>query len=277
MIVRYPRLQRDVAEHPTLLAERSAHHHPPNRLLSRFRARRVEFLRTLLDLALALLRDPAGNITLSIPVTVSEEGTSTGLGAIIVGALRQALVGAVTAPLKMLGAGFSALASAAGSNGAQSLPCAPGETQPAPEADETLDGLAKLLGERPELVIRLFGRSGKSDRDPVAQQILIERVQGDEGLPDLEDSGFFARRRVAGALADGKTEELDPEDQALLARYVGAIEVPAERLASLALARAEAARVVLVEGRGVDPERLDIAANPAEAGEPGVVIELEVR
>src|SRR5690606_12791687 len=67
-----------------------------------------------LDLALALLRDPAGNITLSIPVAVDERGASAGIGTVIAGAIRQALVGALTAPLKLLGAGFSALTGGGG-------------------------------------------------------------------------------------------------------------------------------------------------------------------
>src|SRR5690606_641683 len=42
-----------------------------------------------LDVALALLRDPAGNISLDVPVAVDEQGTSTGIGSIVAGALRQ--------------------------------------------------------------------------------------------------------------------------------------------------------------------------------------------
>jgi hypothetical protein len=236
-----------------------------------------------LDVALALLRDPAGNITLSIPVTVDEGGTRTGVGTVIAGAIRQALVGALTAPLKILGAGFSALAGAAGGGGnetAKPLTSAPGEAALEPEADESLSAIAELLARRPELAVRLRGRTGTADRPRVAEQILIERVQGDEGLPPLEDAGFLARRRVSGALEErgkGGAGALEPADQALLERYVASVEVTPDRLAALARARAESARQALVEGRGVDPERVDAADSPAPEGEPGVSIELEAR
>src|SRR5574338_1180534 len=48
MIVRNPRLQRHVAEHPTLIPERSAHLLSPQRPLIMFWVANAEFLRTLL-------------------------------------------------------------------------------------------------------------------------------------------------------------------------------------------------------------------------------------
>src|SRR6185503_19835885 len=55
-------------------------------------------------LALALLRDPGGDIALPIPLEYGGRGTSAGVGAILLGALRAAITGAVTSPIKALGA-----------------------------------------------------------------------------------------------------------------------------------------------------------------------------
>src|SRR5574338_208899 len=57
MIVRNPRLQRHVAEHPTLIPERSAHLLSPQRPLIMFWVANAEFLRTLLEGALEAFRD----------------------------------------------------------------------------------------------------------------------------------------------------------------------------------------------------------------------------
>lgn len=233
-----------------------------------------------LDVALALLRDPAGDIALSVPVTVDEQGARTGIGTIVAGALRQALLGALTSPLKMLGALGSGVGGLlGGGDGPAIRPIAsePGRAAPAEGAHERFEGLAKLLGERPQLALRLRGRTGDADRPLVAQRILAERIESGEGLPEIPDgAGFFARRRIENALrerAAGEPGELDPEDEALLARYVAAVDVPEERLAELARARAEALREEIVREAGVDGARLLVGA-PAAPGDPGVVLEL---
>lgn len=232
-----------------------------------------------LDVALALLRDPAGNISLSVPVSVDEKGTSTGVGAIVAGALRQALVGALTSPLKMLGAVGSGVGGllGGGDGGMQPLATDPGAIEPREGQAERYEGVVRLLAERPQLGLRLHGRTGDADRPLVAQRILAERIEAGEGLPALDDgAGFLARRRISGALqerARGGSGELNPEDEALLDRYAAAVHVPDERLAALARARAEAVREVATRDFGVAPERLSIG-DPAPPGEPGVVLEL---
>lgn len=232
-----------------------------------------------LDLALALLRDPTGNISLSIPVSVDENGTRTGVATIVAGALRQALIGAITSPLKMLGSVASGVGGLFGGDGAGIAPIAvaPGAVAPEPGQGERYEGLVKLLAERPELALRLRGRTGPDDRPRVAEQMLIERVEAGDGLPELEDgAGFLQRRRIAGALADrgrGKPGELDSDDAAMLERYIAAVGVPDERLDALARARAEAVREIAVSDYGVSPTHLILAA-AAPSGAPGVLLEL---
>lgn len=231
-----------------------------------------------LDVALALLRDPAGNISLSVPVTVDEKGASTGVGSIIAGALRQALVAALTSPLKLLGAVGSGIGGVlGGGDGLPAIASEPGGSAPRGGQEERYEGLVRLLAERPQLGLRLRGRTGDADRRPVALQILAERLEAGDGLPELEDgAGLLARRRLSGAIrerAAGGEGALDPEDEALLGRYLAAVEVPEERLAALARARAEAVEAAAVSEYGVDPERLSVG-DPAPPGEPGVLLEL---
>jgi hypothetical protein len=229
-----------------------------------------------LDLALALLRDPAGDIRLDVPVAFDESGVETGLATIVTGALRQALVGALSAPLKLAGA---LLPEGGGADAALApLEAAAGRARLAPGADARLESLAKLLASRPTLGLRLAGRVGPADRPLVAEQILVERALADEDWPEVEDAGILARRRVRQALAArgrGEEPELSPEDQALLARYVAATPVPPARMQELARRRAEAARDALASQHGVGAARLALG-EAAPEGEPGVVVELTV-
>jgi hypothetical protein len=226
-----------------------------------------------IDLALALLRDPQGDIRLPIPVTVDEKGAGLDVGAVVRGALKQALVGALSSPLKMVGAVLPG--GGGGKPALEPLAAVAGGEALAPDAQARLAPLAELLASRPALGFRLAGRVGPEDRPVVAEQILVERAVAGEDLPQVEDTGFLARRRVAGALASrgrGESEELSPEDQALLARYKAAVEIPPERMAALARRRAEGVRDALVSTHAIDARRLEIA-EPGEAGSPGVLVE----
>jgi hypothetical protein len=229
-----------------------------------------------LDLALALLRDPKGDIALPIPVEYGEQGASAGIGAILLGALKAAITGAVTSPIKALGVllpeGGAAEISFA------PIAFAPGAAAAPPDAAEKLAPLAALLTQRPGLGLALVGHAGPEDRLALAEQILVERVAADRGLPPLEDAGFFARRRVQGALAErgrGEPGALEAEDEALLARYREATEVPAERYTDLARRRAEGVRDVLASAHALAPARL-VAEAGSQPAAPEVVPELRV-
>jgi hypothetical protein len=232
-----------------------------------------------IDLALALLRDPKGDIRLSIPVKVDEKGAQVSMGAIIASALKAALIGAITSPLKLLGGVFGG-GEGDGAPGLAIAPIAatPGMADLGPEASARSEGLARLLADRPAMVLVLKGRTGAEDRPVVAEQILVERLKTGDGLPDLDGAGFLARRRIGQALlardpsAGGKkqAEPLSKEDQALFDRYVAGVEIPAARLDDLAKRRAENLRALLV-ARKVAESRIQVAAREPEGG-PGVVL-----
>ncbi len=229
-----------------------------------------------LDLVLALLRDPQGDIALPIPLEYGEKGASAGIGTILLGALTAAVTGAVTSPIKALGV---LLPEGGGDEiSFEPIPFAAGSASAPDEASAKLAPLAGLLGQRPGLGLALVGSAGAADRLALAETILIERVSADRGLPDLADAGFFARRRVQGALtARGRGEEgvLEAEDQALFARYLEATEVSPERYADLARRRAEAVRDVFTTQHALAPARLTLAVG-ASAGASEVALELRV-
>jgi len=230
-----------------------------------------------IDLALALLRDPAGDIELRIPVRIDQKGASVSMGAVIASAMRQALIGAVTAPLKLLGAVFGAGSEAKGFS-IDPVASVPGTADVAAGQQGRTDGLVTLLAKRPQVGVSLRGRTGPEDLPLVAEQILVETQQAGKSLPSVKDSGFLARRRVVEALArkaKGKAPGLSAEDQALYERYVAAVQVPPERMRALATSRAQRVRALLIEKQVAD-NRIHVGEPEAE-GAPAVVIGLKTK
>jgi hypothetical protein len=228
-----------------------------------------------IDLALALLRDPQGDIALPVPVTVERGKTSVGLRAIVGGAVKAALVGALQSPLEGLGLVAGALAGGDAEVGMEPIRCLAGAAEPDAGEAERIAGLAEMLASRPGLGIALAGRAGPADESGLAERILAERVAADTA-PDLDGLGFFQRRRLVRALeerAAGGAPGLDAGDAATLERWIAAVEVPTDRVAALAGSRAEALRARLVADHGVPDARISLAA-AAEPGDPGVVVTL---
>ncbi len=229
-----------------------------------------------IDLALALLRDPRGDIALTVPVAYGEKGATADIGAIALGALQTAITGAVTSPIKALGVAIPEGGAASVSFAPMGF--APGDAALRGDAATRLAPLAELLAQRPGLALALIGRAGPDDRAALAERMLIELVAADRDLPEAADAGFFARRRVRSALDErghGKPGELAPEDQELLRRYLDATAVPVERFSDLARRRAEAVRDALASAHGIVPARL-LVESAAETGAPEVVPELRL-
>src|SRR4029450_8955797 len=92
-------------------------------------------------------------------------GASAGLGPILLGALRAALTGAVTSPLKALGMLMPGGGAAQSSSAAPSAPVvfAPGDATAPADAGAQLAPLASLLAQRPTLGLALVGHAGEGD------------------------------------------------------------------------------------------------------------------
>jgi hypothetical protein len=119
----------------------------------------------------------------------------------------------------------------------------------------------------------LRGRTSTDDRPSVAEQLLVERVEQGKGLPELDGAGFLARLRIKQILSlrsKGKSASVSVKDQPLFNRYLAAVEIPEDRLDTLAKLRAENVRDMLV-AKGVNAGRLSIG-NREAVGEAGVVI-----
>lgn len=232
-----------------------------------------------LTVALALLRDLDGDIVLDVPLERDPEGTRVGLGSIVAGALRQALLGALASPLKMASSLFG------GGAGAGTTPARigflPGRDVLAPEADEQLDGVGQLLASRPGLALRLGAAPAPADVRWLAERDVAAELATPRGvltaIGDIRERG--TRQRVAAALAaraSGQEGALEPEDAEALDRWVA--ERPAiapERLTALAEARVARVRAVLSQRHGIPEARVVPGDPPPEPPtEPSLLVSL---
>jgi hypothetical protein len=216
-----------------------------------------------LSLALALLRDPSGDIDLGIPMAVDREGNAAiDLMAVVRSALKQALVGAISSPLKLLGA------AAGGGGKSAGLAPAPiafrlGRAEPTKAGSESAERLAAFLASRPGMAVQLTA-------DPTQEDVrwLREQALGSE----WEEEGFFSkgvafftergpRERIRAYLTaraeDGKPE-LSAEDQATLQQWLDERPAPTpEQLRALAEARVAVVQTALA-AKQIDAARVTV-------------------
>jgi hypothetical protein len=232
-----------------------------------------------LSLVLALLRDPRGDIKLDVPVAVDESGTQVGLGTVVAGAVRSAILGAVTSPLKAVG---MLGGSGEGEAALEPPPIGAEVGRPALTADgeKQVGQVAALLGSRPGLGVELDAVVTSADvRWLQEQDVRAElearsgMVNAIRGLPEIR-----ARRRILRALADravSKSGDLDADDRAKLDAWIAARPgIPPERLRDLGRVRARAAADALRDRHGIPPERITVD-EPKDApreGAPSVAI-----
>ncbi len=129
----------------------------------------VDSLGMPLDLALALLRDYEGKIRLSVPLKFGKSGVDTGVGTIAANAMRQALVGAISSPLQLVGAAIP--------GGGAAPPTSLEPIRFEERKDELLEGeearfrgLAALLKARPGLGFEIEGGIGAVEREQVKEK-----------------------------------------------------------------------------------------------------------
>jgi hypothetical protein len=170
-----------------------------------------------LSLALALLRDIQGNIDLNVPMQVDQEGKAqVDVMAVVRSALKQALAGAITSPLKMLGA-------VAGGSGA---PIAPqpiafrlGRAEPTGPGAESATRLAAFLVSRPAMGVQLSSAPTPDDARWLHEHALLG-TWAEEGFFERSlafDRGPFVEHLVQHAYRLGRGRFLQDDAPALMA------------------------------------------------------------
>jgi outer membrane protein OmpA-like peptidoglycan-associated protein len=225
-------------------------------------------------LAVAILKNPQGQIDLHIPISGSLSDPQFSIGGVLWHAFVGLIVKAVSSP-------FNLIASAIGAGGASGenlnyVEFAPGWASITPAARRKLDTIAKALQARPSLHLNICGRvDPKFDREGlrhalVEQSVSREKVLDSDQNPDQVDlAGVqvmpdeynkYLWRAYKAAKFDkprdllGLTKSLPPDEMKKL--MLANTHVTDDDLKRLAEARADAVRKAL--SAKIDPARLHI-------------------
>jgi hypothetical protein len=179
------------------------------------------------------------------------------------------LIGALTSPLKLLGAVVDASGRVKDVT-PEPIHFVPGRAELAPGGDERVAALAKLAATRPGLALRLSGQTSGADGQFLREARLLEAIDSGDGLPEPARglARTLVRRRLRAGLEArlaGKPAELDPEDAQTLEQWLAAVEVGPDALADLARRRAAHVQELLQTQFGLDAKQILLA----EPGPPG--------
>jgi hypothetical protein len=235
-----------------------------------------------LSLALALLRDTGGDIDLSIPVEVDQSGgTTVDVVSVVRSALRQALLGAIQSPLKLIG-GVIGAGGKSGNIAPSPIAFRLGRGEPTATGAESAQRLATFLAGRPAMAVQLDTSVTADDVRWLHEQALRSQ---------WADEGFFQRtfafvtergpRERIGtyltARAEGEQGELSAEDAATLQQWLDEQPPPTSaQLGALAAARISAVESVLRE-QGIDAARISRGEPSGEPGEGAPVVTIAFR
>lgn len=124
-----------------------------------------------LKLAIALLKDSDGKISIELPVTGDLNNPQFSVMPIVWQTLRNLVVRAVQAPFKFIGG----LINGGGAEDLGTVSFAPGSSELSPEAQKALDTLAQALKQRPALRLEIEGTAAQSSDGPHIARDRLER------------------------------------------------------------------------------------------------------
>jgi uncharacterized protein involved in outer membrane biogenesis len=226
-------------------------------------------------LAVSLLKNSRGEIDLDLPISGTLDDPEFSVGGLVVRAIMNLLVKAVTAPFALLGSIFG------GGADLSYLQFDPGLALLGPAATEKLQAMAKALADRPALKVEVSGRADpaadhaglkqaalhnamaalkikalikKGESAPSLEEVVIPPAERPALLKQVYKDGDFKKpRNLVGLLKDIP----DAEMETLILENTPVAEGD---LRALAQQRAQVVRSWLVEQGKVAPERIFILA-----------------
>lgn len=219
-----------------------------------------------LPLAVTLLSDLNGNMSLDLPVSGSLDDPNFNVIGLTADVFTQAILSAVTSPLSMLG-------SIVGRSDLDLIEFEPGSSELSDETNSRLAALASALETKPELILRIT---------PTSHAVLDSRVLAPEIVEAEQGSVSIAKayEDLTGLSSASLTESLKGIDE--VRKTARAIELIVQQsdelqaaLHELADARANRVRDLLTDDFGVPANRIQVI-NPVRTTAPGRTVRLEV-
>ncbi len=223
------------------------------------------------NLALALLKDVEGNITLDLPVSGNSQQTNVSIGSIIGQQLKRILVNALTSPLKMFGALGGG--DEVGDLSAAKITFAEGQQSLSKKGRKQTEKIAKLLRERPDLAIHLDVRNSIDDVRAMQTSVLLEELRGREDL----SGDIAAIRDYLQARADGVEAQLPYHLEPMLDDMLSRRRPPKAAIEALATSRIDVVRNVMTSELQVRPEQILVEEDISDGMVDGpAVVEAEL-
>jgi uncharacterized protein involved in outer membrane biogenesis len=228
-----------------------------------------------LQLVIALLKDLNGNINLQLPVAGQLGDPGFHLGGTILRAIRDVLIGAVTSPLKLLGAAFSG-GDKVEDFTLEPIRFVPGTSQPDGAGKEQLARLGRCLAQRPEVALQLSGHTGPNDLQILKDRVVLAQLMQDhpppattqdmspeqEGTPPSASPQEEVRQFLAYQLDHAQSTAgpaLSPQAATLLGQLREQVTISQQARDRLAQDRLQAVITSLTANRGVTQERLRLS------------------
>ncbi|MGA2409182.1 MAG: DUF748 domain-containing protein [Candidatus Binataceae bacterium] len=226
-------------------------------------------------LAVAILKDSKGQISLDIPVSGSLSDPQFSIGSVIWHAISNLLVKAVTAPFSLIAGAFSGHSS----QSVNYIAFKPGFATLTIGGKQQLDEAAKALQARPSLRLVLTGRVDPAvDHDGLREAMLDHAMREQKlkatGATNIEDvtidpdeyNKYLTRAYKAAKFPKpkdlvGMAKSLPPDEMTKL--MLANAKVTDEDMKNLAIARAEAVKAYLA--KAIDPSRITIAPPKLDA------------
>ncbi|GAA3974655.1 DUF748 domain-containing protein [Allohahella marinimesophila] len=220
-----------------------------------------------IDLAIALLKDRSGRISLDVPVDGSLDDPDFDISAILWQAFQDVLKKAVTSPFalvgKLLGGDEEKLEAIRFDAGSHTL---------SGPASESLKQLSRALQERPSLTLAVQGRAVREIDGPALAQARL-----DKALEDRRQKGLDEVAAYRDYLRSEGVELPTPQDESASDEYVEAhrtasletAKVSEDALQRLAVSRSQSIGKALATDYQVDPEQLQTSAPDIDAEAEG--------
>jgi hypothetical protein len=225
-----------------------------------------------ISLAIALLKDSSGTISLNVPVSGSLTDPTFSLDKVIWQAFTNLLKTAVTSPFKLIG-------SLIGSSGddIQKVDFEAGSSELSGTAESSLQSLSSALKERPELRVEVRGKASRAIDAPALAQSQLTTEMGRRDLMGGDDIASYEDYLIAKGSNLPKPERKQPQkadtsapengvhpeqvsDEQYLSQLKQAaadsIQITDERLRKLALERSTKVSQNLLKSNALDPEQL---------------------
>jgi hypothetical protein len=145
-------------------------------------------------LAVALMKDYRGRIDLTLPIHGDPSAPGFAVGGVVLRALRDALLGALQSPVRLIGSVLVRDDKIAEIR-VEPVPFPPGMARPDARGEAQLDRVAVVLSQAPELAVTLRGQSGPED--PATAREALAQARAAWARSRLLERHGIARARVA--------------------------------------------------------------------------------